>query len=287
MVTNPEGGWDEGVVCLGRADPQRALLAIAFRDEHASHRVRSIRSLLQFGRQFVEPSVAPIRLDVVEGLAVHPRGAVVGAAAQVGELQDVPSIHLVVQPVEPIPRRSLRFGMQRRPESLNLRWRCEAHANLPALVPLGTLVLNSGPFPRPALPGVLGSTGLSATPPGPACPSRASGRRSRASAEWGFPCCRRPPCVDMPLPIPRWDRWVGSLMGRPIPPVSLLANDDGLPRYIGGSAPPLKLSRPAQHSLAVPPVGSLHRPAGHFFRRLRRLRYLPPPPHSFRLERPR
>ena len=183
-------------------------------------------------------------------------------------------------------RASLRFGMQRRLEFLNLRWRCEAHANLPALVPLGTLILNSGPFPRPALPGVRGNTGLSATPPGPACPSRASGWRSRASAEGGFPCCRRLPCVDMPLPIPRWDRWVESLMGRPIPPVSLFANDDGLPRYHGGSAPTLNLSRPAQHSLALRPVDSLHRRAVHLSRRLRRLRYLRRRSDSFRLERP-
>jgi len=183
MVTNPEGDWDEGVVDSGHPDPQRALLAISFRDEHTTHRVRSIRSLSQFGRQFVEPPVAPVRLDVVEGLAVHPRGAVVGAAAQVGELQDVPPVHLVVVGVEPILRRSLRFGMQRRLEFLNLRWSCEAHANLPALVPLGTLVLNSGPFPPPELPGFRGTTSLSATPLGPACPSRASGRRSRASAD--------------------------------------------------------------------------------------------------------
>ena len=160
---------------------------------HASHGVRSIRSLPQFGRQFVQPPVAAVRLDVLEGLAVHPRRAVVGTAAQVGELQDVSSVHLVVQPVEPIPGRSLRFGMQRRLELLNLRWRYEAHANLPALVLFVTLVLNSGPFPRPALPGVLGTTGLSATPAGPACPSRASGWRSRASTAWGFPCCRRSP----------------------------------------------------------------------------------------------
>ncbi len=42
-------------------------------------------------------------------------------------------------------------------------------------VTLATLTLNQGPFPRPALPGVDGTTGLSATPGGPAYPSRASG----------------------------------------------------------------------------------------------------------------
>jgi len=270
---------------LWHPDPQRALLAVPFRDEHATHRVGSIRSLSQFGRQFVEPPVAPVRRDVLEGPAVHPRGAVVGAAAQVGELQDVPPVHLVVEGVEPRPRRSLRFGMQRRPEFLNLRWSCEAHANLPALVPLGTLVLNSGSFPPPELPGFRGTTSLSATPPGPACPSRAPGWRSRASAELGFPCCRYLPCVDMPLPLPRWDRRVRSLMGRPIPPVSLFADDGGLPRLCGGSAPTFTLSRPAQHSLALRPVDSLHRRAVHGSRRLRRFRYLHRRSDSFRPER--
>ena len=101
----------------------------------------------------------------------------------IGEFQDVASVHLVVQRVEAIAGRSLRFGMQRLLEFLNLCWRCEAHANLLALVPFRTLVLNSGPFPPPALPGFIGTTGLSATPVGPACPSRASGWRSRAPTD--------------------------------------------------------------------------------------------------------
>jgi hypothetical protein len=33
----------------------------------------------------------------------------------------------------------------------------------------------TGPFPPPALPGFRGTANLSATPPRPACPSRASG----------------------------------------------------------------------------------------------------------------
>ena len=276
MVTNPKGGWEEGVVRWGHSDAQRALFAIAFRDEHTTHGVWLIRSFPQFRRQFVEPTVATIRFDVVEGLAISSRCAVVRTAPQVGELQDVPSIHLVVEPVEPIPRRSLRFGMQRRLEFLNLWWRCEAHANLPALVLFGTLILNSGPFPRPALPGVRGTTSLSATPPGPACPSRASGWRSRASAELGFPCCRCLPCVDMPLPLPRWDRRVRSLMGRPIPPVSLFADDGGLPRLCGGSAPTFTLSRPAQHSLALRPVRLAAPPSGAWVSKASTVS-LPPP----------
>src|SRR5271157_591994 len=182
--------------------------------------------------------------------------------------------------------RFLRFGMQRRLEFLNLWWRYEAHANLPALVLFVTLVLNSGPFPRPELPGVNGTASLSVTPASPAFPSRESGWRSRASTDRGFPCCRCLPYVDMPLPLPRWDRRVRSLMGRPIPPVSLFADDGGLPRLCGGSAPTSYLSRPAQHSLALRPVDSLHRRAVHESRRLRRFHYLHRRSDSFRPERP-
>ena len=57
------------------------------------------------------------------------------------------------------------------------------------LLPLPALTLNQGPFPPPALPGFIGTTGLSATRRGPACPSPASGWRSRASTTSGFPCC--------------------------------------------------------------------------------------------------
>ena len=60
-------------------------------------------------------------------------------------------------------------------------------------MPLRTSTLNSGPFAPPALPGFNARTGLSATPGGPACPSRASGWESRAPTSWGFPCCVRSP----------------------------------------------------------------------------------------------
>ena len=123
MVTNPEDGWDEGVVRCGKPDPQRPLLAIAFREEHAPDRLRSVRLRLQFRRQFVQPAVPAIRLDVLERLAVDPWCAAVGTATRVGRLQHIPAVHLVVQRVEPIVGRPLRFGMQRLLELLNLGWR--------------------------------------------------------------------------------------------------------------------------------------------------------------------
>jgi len=77
---------------------------------------------------------------------------------------------------------------------------------------LPALTLNQGPFPPPALPGFHGTTGLSATRYSPACPSRASGWRSRPSAVSGFPCCVKSPYTCMPSPLPRRNRWSASLL---------------------------------------------------------------------------
>jgi len=49
----------------------------------------------------------------------------------------------------------------------------------PGPAPRRAPALNRGPFPPPALPGFTGTTGLSAPPNGPACPSRAAGSRAR------------------------------------------------------------------------------------------------------------
>ena len=64
----------------------------------------------------------------------------------------------------------------------------------------------SGPFPPPALPGFVGTTSLSATPHGPACPSRASGWED-ALPPLGLPVLRAISlCRSMPSPLPRRDR---------------------------------------------------------------------------------
>src|SRR5262249_4077413 len=177
--------------------------------------------------------------------------------------------------------RSHRFGMPRLLESPNRGWRCEAHANLLVLVLFRTSVLNSGPFPRPELPGFGGTTGLSVTPADPTCPSRVFSWESRAPiggasrVAWVLRVSagRRPYPGGTP----------GSCrFARREPP---FARGGGLPRYRGGSAPTLHLSRPARRSLAFRPADSPSRWSDPFSRRLRRFRYLHRRPDSFRLER--
>ncbi len=114
-----------------------------------------------------------------------------------------------------------------------------------------------GPFPPPELPGLDGTMGLSDSPRGPACPSRASGfgRMIRGTRlhRMGSPVLRWSSCSDMPSSLPRWDR--RRLL--------LLAGefcDRGLPHPFAGSAPTLPVSRPARRSLTLRPVGSRSRP---------------------------
>jgi hypothetical protein len=125
-------------------------------------------------------------------------------------------------------------------------------ANLPALMPLRTLTLNSGPFAPPALPGFNARTGLSATPGGPACPSRVSGWESRAPTSWGFPCCVRSPLPTCRRHYPGGIAGFGRFSGCD----PQFPSDGGLPRFCGGSAPTLSVSRPAQRSHTLRPISS-------------------------------
>ena len=80
-------------------------LAIGLRDEHSSYRFRSVRLLPECKRQFPEPPLDAIRLDVRKVLAVHTRCALIRAALGPGVCQDVLTVDLVVQRVEAVPRR--------------------------------------------------------------------------------------------------------------------------------------------------------------------------------------
>ena len=100
-------------------DAQRPEFAVGLRDEHSSDGVRSVGLLPERKRQFAEPPLHPIRLDIREILTVHTRRALVGAALGIGMRQDVVAADLVVQGVEAIAGFCLRFRVQRLLQFLN------------------------------------------------------------------------------------------------------------------------------------------------------------------------
>ncbi len=103
-----------------RADPKRPLLAVRLGDEHPTNRAGTIRAILEIVRQCGQPRARSRRFDVRERLTIDPGGAVVLPTALVGMDQNVPTVQLVVQSMEPIAGRFLRFGVQCRLELLNL-----------------------------------------------------------------------------------------------------------------------------------------------------------------------
>ena len=84
------------------ADPKRPELAVGLWDEHSSDRIQSVALLPERKRQFAEPPLDAIRLNVREVLTVYPRRALVGAALGKRMSQDVLAADLVVQRVEAI-----------------------------------------------------------------------------------------------------------------------------------------------------------------------------------------
>jgi hypothetical protein len=94
---------------------------------------------------------------------------------------------------------------------------------------------------------------------------------------WGFPCCVGSPAARMPSSIPRQGH----------ARVSLVTSRGGsLPRFHGGSAPALRVSRPARRSLRVTACWLAESLNDPFHRRLRPLRYLHGRFGCYRLERP-
>jgi hypothetical protein len=78
-----------------------------------AHRLRAIPLHPKFFRQFVQPLLRAVLLDVVERLTIDAWGAIVRLADPIGVPQYIGSIHLVVQRIESVVGRFLRFGMQR------------------------------------------------------------------------------------------------------------------------------------------------------------------------------
>jgi hypothetical protein len=90
-------------------DAQRPQLAIVFRDKHSSDRLRSVRFLPERKRQFAQPPLHTIRLNVREFLTIYARRTLVRAALSIGMRQNIFAVNLVVQRVEAVAGFCLRF----------------------------------------------------------------------------------------------------------------------------------------------------------------------------------
>jgi hypothetical protein len=98
---------------------QRPEFAVGFRYMDPSDRFRSVRLLPDGKRQFRQPPLDAVRLDIREVLTVYPRCTLVGAALGIGMRQNVLAADLVVQRVEAIAGFRLRFRVQRRLQFLD------------------------------------------------------------------------------------------------------------------------------------------------------------------------
>jgi F0F1-type ATP synthase beta subunit len=83
-----------------------------------------VRVLLKFLRQFTEPSIQAVRLNVLEVFLVYTRRAAIGLAAGIGVSKNVLSVQLVVQRIKSTARLPLRFDMERHLQLLNIQRSC-------------------------------------------------------------------------------------------------------------------------------------------------------------------
>src|SRR6516225_3763510 len=83
-------------------DTQWPEFAVGFRYKHSSDRLWPVSLLPERKRQFSQPPLDPICLDIRKILAVDTRRALVRAALGIGMRQNVVTADLVVQSVEAI-----------------------------------------------------------------------------------------------------------------------------------------------------------------------------------------
>src|SRR5947207_12647308 len=90
-------------------DAKRPEFAVGLRYKHASDWLRPVGFLPERERQFSQPPLDPVGLNVRKILAIDTRRALVGAALGIGMRQNVFAADLVLQGVEAIAGFRLRF----------------------------------------------------------------------------------------------------------------------------------------------------------------------------------
>src|SRR5271166_5408806 len=106
---HPQTQIEQGALCSPHRDAQRPEFAVGLRYVHSSDWVRSVGFLPERKRQFAEPQLYAIRLNVRKVLTIYPRCALVEAAPSKRMSQNILTADLVVQRVEAIVGFCLRF----------------------------------------------------------------------------------------------------------------------------------------------------------------------------------
>ena len=114
-------------------NPERALAAAGLRDHYPPHRLWLVCLAPQFLPKAVHPLSQPLRLDGLEALPIHPRRPMVGSRQFVGMVQNIFSIHLVVELIKAEFRLVLRLSIQLDLKFPYLARRCKAHRQSPLL----------------------------------------------------------------------------------------------------------------------------------------------------------
>jgi hypothetical protein len=93
-------GLGHALEVLKHGEPAQKLKALELLarlgDMHPPDRLRAIPFRPQFFRQFVQPPLSPVRLDVLERLAIHARRTTIELADAVGVPEHIRPVHLVI-----------------------------------------------------------------------------------------------------------------------------------------------------------------------------------------------
>ena len=167
-----------------------------------------------FFRQFTQPTLQPVRLDVRKALSIDTGCSAVGFAAPVGEQQDI----FAVQPVAE-RRRSDTWvipSLWRATPPVASELFPEVVDSSPISFALATSCVDPEPRPlcSPGITPVHRSYGPLRHPTRPGLSLAGVRLEVRPSTVSGFPCCVRSPCTCPGAPgspLPRRNRWIVSL----------------------------------------------------------------------------
>ncbi len=239
------GGLDHPIP--DRRNAERSLASIRLRDHHPPHRIGPVCLRDQFLTQARQPALQARRFDRRECHSIHTRRTRIGAGQRIGMAQNVFTINLVVEQIEAEGRLRLRLAIQlslKAPDRIRC---CQAHRQSPHLA-----IFESAPEVR-----VLCSAGIT-RPQRSYDPVRTPAMATACRDVEATTLARdgSPPITRTTFPTCR-AHYPGGSSGCAC---RLLPRSCSLPQMAGGSASALSLSRPAQASLTLRPVGSLSRP---------------------------